>query len=156
LAGKETLRPLELALARKKRDLGVAAVTALAELASKDDQAMARLIGALDDDPIEGRAAAVAALEALYDHRAGKKAAPSVEAGLAALRSKRADVRRLALVRFYQRKLLAAPEVQAALRRHEGDADADVRRAAFLVSVMTRPALADALRARDRDLNRQL
>jgi ParB family chromosome partitioning protein len=155
LAGPEALRPLELALGKRKRDLGTAAVAALAEIAAKDDVAMARLIAALDDEPIEVRAAALAALEAIHDARAGKKA-PAAEAGLTALRSKRADVRRLALVRFFQRKLLGEAEVQAALRRHEGDADADVRCAAFLVSVMTRPALAEALRARDRDLHRQL
>ncbi len=161
LEGAASLRPLELALSKKKRDLGTAAVTGLAHLAAGqgktpgDEQAMARLVGALDDDPIEVRAAAVAALEALYDARAGKKA-PSAAAGLTALRSRRADVRRLALVRFFQRELLAEPEVEAALRRHEGDADADVRRAAFLVALASRPALAEALRARDRDLHRQL
>jgi ParB family chromosome partitioning protein len=155
LEGKDSLRPLELALGKKKRDLGTAAVAALAELAPKDDQAMARLVGALDDEPAEVRAAALAALEALHDARAGKEA-PSSEAGLTALRSRRADVRRLALVRFFQRKLLDEAEVQSALRRHEGDADADVRRAAFLVSLTTRPALVEALRARDKDLHRQI
>jgi ParB family chromosome partitioning protein len=155
LEGEASLRPLDLALAKKKRDLGVAAVSALLELAKKDDQATMRLVAALDEDPIEVRGAAAGAIEALHDARAGKKA-PSPEGGLVALRSRRPDVRRLALLRFFQRKLLDAPEVQAALRRHEGDADADVRRAAFLVSVMARPALAEALRARDRDLHRQL
>jgi ParB family chromosome partitioning protein len=153
--GDESLRPLELALAQKKRDVGAAAVAALAALAATDEQAMARLVAALDDEPVEVRAAAVAALEAIHDLRAGKRA-PSAEAGLTALRSKRADIRRLALVRFYQRKLLADGEVISALRRHQGDPDADVRRAAFLVAVMSRPALTDALRARDRDLHRQL
>jgi ParB family chromosome partitioning protein len=155
IEGKASLRPLELALGKRKRDLGVAAVTALAELAPGDETAMARLVAALDEDPVEVRAAAVAALEAIHDARAGKKA-PSAESGIVALRSKRADIRRLVLVRFFQRKLLGEAEVQAALRRHEGDADADVRRAAFLVALMSRPALAEALRARDRDLHRQL
>ncbi len=155
LLGATSLRPLALALEKKKRDVGAAAVAALGELAAKDDQAMARLVEALDDDPQEVRAAALSALEALHDGRAGKKA-PSAEAGIAALRSKRADIRRMALVRFHQRKLLGEAEVQAALRRHAGDPDADVRRAAFLVSLLSRPALADALRARDKDLHRQL
>lgn len=155
LLGAASLRPLELALAQNKRDVGVAAVSALAELAPGDELAMARLVAALDDEPVEVRAAAVSALEVIHDARAGKKA-PSAEAGITALRSKRADVRRLALVRFYQRKLLDEALVQSALRRHEGDADADVRRAAFLVALMSRPALSEALRARDRDLHRQL
>lgn len=153
--GSDSLRPLELALGKKQRDLGAAAVTALAELAATDEQAMARLVEALDDEPAEVRAAALSALEAIHDHRAGK-GAPAAEAGLTALRSRRADLRRLALVRFHQRKLLGHAEVLSALRRHEGDADPDVRRAAFLIAVMSRPALAGALRARERDLHRQL
>ncbi len=164
LEGPASLRPLELSLGKKKRDLGTAAVAALAELSvgregvPGDDQAMARLIGALDDEPVEVRAAAVAALEVIYDGgdgRAGKKAL-SPKGGLTALGSGRADVRRLALVRFFQRKLLGEAAVQSALRRHQGDPDADVRRAAFLVAVASHPALAEALRARDKDLNRQL
>jgi ParB family chromosome partitioning protein len=149
LEGQSSLRPLELALGVRKRDVGVAAVEALAELGKTDDQAMARLVRALDDDPIEVRAAALAGLEGLYDEA-------RAEASLIALRSSRADIRRLSLVRAFQRKLLDQPEVLAALRRHEGDSDADVRRTAFLVAVMSRPALAQALRGRDRDLARQL
>jgi ParB family chromosome partitioning protein len=156
LEGKASLRPLELALGRRKRDLGTAAVAALAELAVSDDQAMARLVEALDGDPVEVRAAALASLEAIHDARLGKKGKLSPEGDLIALRSRTADLRRLALVRLFQRKLLDDGEVQAVLRRHEGDGDPDVRRAAFLVSVMTRPALAEALRARDRDLHRQI
>src|SRR6185503_14360412 len=149
LEGAASLRPLELALGATKRDIGVAAVEALTELAPSDDLAMARLIAALDDDPVEVRAAALGGLEALFP-------GTDPEAELTALRSKRPDIRRLALVRCFQRKLLDAPAVLSALRRHGGDPDADVRRAAFLVSVMTRPALAEALRARDKDLQRQL
>jgi ParB family chromosome partitioning protein len=147
--GQASLRPLELALGAKKRDVGAAAVTALTALAKTDDQAMARLVQALDDEPVEVRAAAVAGLEELLP-------APSAEAVIIALRSRRADIRRLALVRAFQRHLLGEAEVLAALRRHEGDPDADVRRAAFLVSLMTRPALAEALGARDRDLAAKL
>lgn len=149
LEGQSSLRPLELALAAQKRDIGVAAVAALTELAPADDQAMARLVQALDEDPPEVRAAALGGIEALFPK-------PSPEAVLIALRGKRPDLRRLALVRSFQRELQGAPEIQAALRKHAGDPDADVRRTAFLVSLTTRPALAEALRARDRDLHRQL
>ena len=147
--GDASLRPLELALAAKKRDVGAAAVIALTALAKADDQAMARLVAALDDEPVEVRAAALAGLEELLP-------TPSAEAVIIALRSRRADIRRLALVRAFQRKLLGVSEILAALRRHEGDPDADVRRAAFLVSLMTRPALAEALGAKDRDLGAKL
>lgn len=155
IEGEDSIRPLELSLSKRKRDIGVVAVAALADLAPANEIAMARLSAALDDDPVEVRAAAVSALEAIHDARAGKKA-PSAEAGIVALRSKRADIRRLVLVRFFQRKLLGDAEVLSAVRRSQGDADPDVRRAAFLVAVMSRPALADALRARDRELHRQL
>jgi len=147
--GQASLRPLELALGAKKRDVGAAAVSALTALAKSDDQAMARLVQSLDDDPLEVRGAALAGLEELFP-------APSAEAEIIALRSRRPDIRRLALVRCFQRKLLGESEVLAALRRHEGDADADVRRAAFLVSLTTRPALAEALGAKDRDLGQKL
>ncbi|MFO0758413.1 MAG: HEAT repeat domain-containing protein [Byssovorax sp.] len=149
LEGQAALRPLELALGVNKRDVGVAAVEALTALGKSDDQAMARLVRALDDDPVEVRAAALAGLEQLHD-------AASPEASLIALRSRRPDIRRLALVRCFQRKLLDRSEVGAALRKHEGDSDADVRRTAFLVAVMSRPALGEALAGRDRDLGRQL
>ena len=149
LVGEKVLRPLELALAAKVRDVGVEAVHALEKLAPSDDEAMTRLVAALDDDPAEVRNAALTSLEALH-------AKDSAEASLIALRSKRADIRLLALVRVFQRKLLASPQVRVALRRHEDDKDASVRQMAFLVSMMSQPDLADALRGRDKDLHRLL
>src|SRR5690606_38284897 len=83
--------------------------------------------------------------------------APSApEASLIALRASQADIRRTALIRFYQRDMLALPEVQAALRRFSADPDAGVRQAAFLISLLARPKLAAALRCRDKQLHRQL
>lgn len=149
LEGEDSWRPLDLALEANRRDVGVAAVQALEARAKSDDQAMERIVKAIDHELVEVRVAALASLEALHDPK-------GPEGSLIALRGARADVRRLALVRLFQRKLLDHAEVQAAVRRHEGDADADVRRVAFLVSVMSRPALAEALRARDRDMHRQL
>jgi ParB family transcriptional regulator, chromosome partitioning protein len=149
LEGDKAIRPLELALDARKRDIGVAAVEALTALASTDDEAMTRLVKALDGEPAEVRVAALAGIESLFP-------APDTEGAIIALRSTRPDIRRLALVRGYARRLLDAPALQSALRRHQGDPDAEVRRAAFLVSVMTRPALAAALSARDRDLGRQI
>ena len=150
LVGEKVLRPLELALAAQQRDVSIEAVHALEKLAPSDDEAMSRLVGALNDDPVEVRVAALTSLEALH----GKD---SPEASRIALRSKREDIRRLSLVRLYQRKqLLAVPQVRTALRRHEDDKDASVRQMAFLVSLMSESSLAEALRARDKDLHRQL
>lgn len=148
LDGQDALRPLDLALAAKKPDIGVAAVEALVVLSRSDDQALTRLVGALDGDPVEVRVAALTGLESVMG------AGP--EADLQALRSRRPDVRRLALVRCFQRKLLGSASVQSALRRHAEDADADVRGMAWLVAVISRPKLSDALRHLDRDLHRQL
>lgn len=149
LDGATALRPLDLALKAKKADIGLVAVQALAGLSSRDDQALARLLGALDEDPVEVRLAALLALETCLP-------GSPPESTLAGLRSKRPDIRRQALLRGFQRDLLGDPSVQAALRRHGEDSDADVRAMAFWVSVLSRKTLAGALRGRDKDLHRQL
>ncbi|MDC0717764.1 HEAT repeat domain-containing protein [Nannocystis bainbridge] len=149
LEGADSLRIFDLALAVGKRDIGTATITALTGLARKDDLAFTRLVSALSGQPREVRVAALAALEDLH-------AKDSPEAELIALRATQADIRRTALIRFYQRDMLALPEVQAALRRFSADADAGVRQAAFLISLLARPKLAAALRCRDKQLHRQL
>jgi ParB family chromosome partitioning protein len=148
-AGAKELRPLELALKAGKADVGVKAVEALQELAAGDDQAMARLVGALQERTAEVRRSALAGLEKVH----GKD---SPEASLAALAAPHADLRRLALVRLYQRKLLDAPRVEDALRRRGEDPDPEVRRVAFLLSLYTRELLLAALRKADAELERQL
>jgi ParB family chromosome partitioning protein len=80
----------------------------------------------------------------------------SPEADLVALGTKFADVRRLALVRLWQRELLLLPKVRAAVRWRTEDADPEVRRVAFLVSLFGRPRLVTALRQQDPELHRQL
>jgi ParB family chromosome partitioning protein len=146
--GASDLRPMDLALATGKADIGAEAITALEALASKDDQALARLVRALDGQPLEVRAAALTALERLHE-------ADAPTANLLALASKQADIRRLALVRLFQRKLLSHSQVPAALRRAGEDSDPQVRHTAFLVSALTHPALAQTLRERDPELDRQ-
>jgi ParB family chromosome partitioning protein len=143
------LRPLVLALKAEQADVGQRAVLELEKLAAKDDQAMARLVSALAAKAPEVRRSALAVLERL----SGPK---SPETSLTALGSKHADLRRLALLRLLQRKLLHDPRVQAALRWRGEDEDAEVRRIAFLLSLYTRDRLLRALRGRDRDLSRQL
>ncbi|MCA9661427.1 MAG: HEAT repeat domain-containing protein, partial [Myxococcales bacterium] len=149
IEGERSLGPLRLALGVRRRDVGVVAIQALAGLAKDDDIALDRLIEALGDDPSEVRIAALLALEALH-------AESSPQAELLGLRSSQADIRRMALVRFFQRGFLDRPEVLAVLRRHAADADAGVRKVAFNVSLLTKPKLAAALRYRDRQLHRAL
>ena len=82
---------------------------ALETLATKDDQALARLTDALNARVPEVRLAAVVSLESAADPR-------SPESNLGALTSKHADVRRSALLRLYRRGLLGEPAVQSAVR----------------------------------------
>jgi ParB family chromosome partitioning protein len=148
-AGPNDLRPLALALKAEKADVGVRAVQALEALAPKDDQAMARLTGALKSNVAEVRRAALESLEKVH----GKD---SPEASLTALGTPHADLRRQALVRLFQRNLLHDPRAQAALRWRGDDPDPEVRRVAFLLSLHTREKLLRALRERDPELDRQL
>ncbi|SIO58295.1 chromosome partitioning protein, ParB family [Singulisphaera sp. GP187] len=147
--GETDLRPLDLALKVEKADVGREAVRALESLAKQDDRAFARLLETLNANPAEVRQAALASLETVYDPT-------SPEASLVALNSKHADVRRLAIVRLFQRGLLKDQGVQTALRRRGEDDDPEVRRTAFLLSLSTREPLLEALRRRDPDLQRQL
>jgi ParB family chromosome partitioning protein len=146
---KPDLGPIDLALRTGQADVGVLAVGALEPLAKKDDQALARLVDALDAPTWDVRKAALAALESVYDEKA-----PT--ASLTALASKHGDVRALALARAYERRLLDDPAVQSAIRRRLEDDDAGVRKVAFLLSVESKPDLAAVLRAGDHELNRQL
>jgi HEAT repeat protein len=149
IEGEASLRPLELALQTRKPDVGVQAVQALGELARTDELALARLVQSLDEPAAEVRAEALRRIEALYPE-------DSAEADLVGLRSSAAPTRSLALTRLYQRQLLGLPEAAPAVRRHLEDDDADVRQSAFLVSLTTRPRLAQALRERDADVQRHL
>ena len=149
LRGTTELEPLDRALETTHAELGVAAVEALTPLAKKDEDAHARLVGALDHTTREVRFAALSALESL-----AKKTAPSPS--LMALKSRHADLRGFALLRCHQRGLLNNDQVQGALRKHGEDSDANVRLRAFQIAVLSRPKLAEALRARDKTLHRQL
>lgn len=145
--GKAELRPLSLAL--NHPSVGPVAVKALAELAKTDDQAMTLLTGSIDASLAETRLTAVDALESVYP-------ADSADANLVALESDHGDVRRMALIRLLQRKLLSEARVQSAIRRAGDDAEPDVRHFAFLISLFTSDKLAQAIRERDADYHRLL
>jgi ParB family chromosome partitioning protein len=143
------LGPIDLALKTNQADVGVKAIKALEPLAKVDDQALTRLVDALDAGTWDVRKSALAGLETVY----GTK---SPAASLTALGSKQGDVRREALIRVFQRRLLDDPAVQSAIRRRLEDPDAGVRKVAFLLSVLSKDRLAAVLRAADAELNRQL
>lgn len=149
LEGQDNLKPLDLALGANKKDIGVLAVNALAELAKGDDKAFDKLSGALDASTYEVRMAAFAAIEAHYP-------ANTPDAYLLAFKSSQNDVRTASLVRCFQLGLLDETRVSANVRRMYEDHNANVRLNAFLVSLLKRPTLARALRSRDDVINRQL
>ncbi len=146
--GEETLRPLDLALRTEKPDIAIIAVKALETLVKKNDQALARLRVALNAQTFEVRQSVLMSLEAIYPD--------SPEADLMALGSTYEDLRRLALLRIYSRKLLNNERVRTALRWRGEDPDQEVRRLAFLLALHTRTKLVDFLRKRDPELERQL
>ena len=146
---KGDLGPIDLALKTGQADVGVKAVKALEPLAKDDDQALTRLVDALNASTWDVRKATLAALETVYDAKA-----PT--ASLTALTSKHGDIRRESLIRTYERWLLEDPAVQSAIRRRLEDEDAGVRKVAFLLSVESKPDLAAVLRALDPELHRQL
>ncbi len=146
---KPDLLPIDLALKTGHADVGVLAIKALEPLAKADDQALTRLVDTLDASNWDVRKTALSSLETVYDAKA-----PT--ANLTALNSKHGDIRATALIRAYERQLLDDPAVQSAIRRRLEDADAGVRKVAFLLSVLSKPELAGVLRASDTELNRQL
>lgn len=149
LEGRKSLRPLELALAVHKKDVGTLAIKALGELAREDDKALDLITQALDMEPA---AVSFAALESLEKHYGIK----TPDAHLIALRSNRADIRKAAMIRCFQLGLLGDMRVEAALRRMCEDRDANLRLNAYLITLLRRPTLASALRGRDEVIHRQL
>jgi ParB family chromosome partitioning protein len=147
--GAADFKPIDLALKTGHADIGVLAVKALEPLAKADDQALARLTATLDAATWDVRKAALAALETVFEPA-------SPQAGLVALTSTHGDLRALALTRAFERGQLADARVQSAVRRRLEDDDPGVRKVAFLLSLLSRPALAEFLRATDAEIHRQL
>src|SRR5262249_26418989 len=106
----EDLHPLDLALKTGHAAVGEMAVAALETLAQKDDEGLSRLLDALNAESFDVRQAALASLEKVYSTK-------SPEASIAALNSQHPDLRRLALVRLFQRELLDNSTARAAIRR---------------------------------------
>lgn len=146
---KPDFGPIDLALKTGQADVGTLAVKALEPLAKTDDQALTRLVDALNAPTWDVRKTALESLEAVFDKN-------SPQASLTALGSKHGDVRARALTRAFERGLLSDPAVQSAIRRRLEDEDTGVRKVAFLLSVASHSQLALVLRAADTELNRQL
>ena len=145
----DPIEPMRLALKVNLANAGVAAVNRLAELATKDENANRLLIESISHGVTEVRVASQMLLEQVMG-------ASSPEANLVALTAKQGDARSLALVRLFQRKMLADRRVEAAIRRAGEDTDAVVRQHAFMVGLLSKERLAAVLRFRDIGIHRQL
>ena len=105
------------------------------------------LVESFNSDTVEIRRNAILSLENAYEKN-------SPRPNLIALKSSQPDARRIGLIRLMQRKLLS--ESDAGIRLRIEDHDPDVRKTATLLLILSRPKLADALRARDKNIDRQL
>lgn len=145
----DPLHPLLKALATQHTDIALLALKSLGEYASTNPRAEQALAKALQHAQRSVRLKALNLLESLY---------PSTDpkADLLALQSTQTDIQRAALIRLYQRQLLNSFEVQRALTRQQEHDNEAVRHTAWLISVLSRPNLAQALKTRDKELARQL
>jgi len=146
----------ESAIEIGKADIGVSSIEALAKIASdkkrsdgERNQSQSVIAQALNSETVEIRNSAIMGLEKLFEKK-------SPRANLLTLDSNNPDSKRKGMIRLFQRDLLGDDNAAAGLRRAVEDYDADVRQTAFLVSVLSRPALAKTLRERDKDIDRQL
>ncbi|MDJ0837776.1 MAG: HEAT repeat domain-containing protein [Acidobacteriota bacterium] len=147
--GGDRLRAVTLALKTGKADVGTAAIDRLEAMSREGERAFQLLTDALQHQAAEVRLAALESLGKVLP-------ADTPEAEMTGLGSKWPDVRIRSLLRCLQRNFLSKPTVQAALRRHIDDQDADVRRIAFLLTLKAKPALTDTLRFREPELHRSL
>lgn len=149
LYGVHDLRPLDLALKTARRDVALAAVSALEEVGAQDEFARTRLQQALGVKLEAVRLAAARALESVYND-------DDPQANLLALKANDAVLRKFGLVRLLQRDFLANGLAQAAIRQAYNDDDPGVRQIAFLVTVRMSPALTTVVSANDAELARLL
>jgi ParB family chromosome partitioning protein len=152
----ELLALCNTAISGDYADIGCEAVKVLQKLSTSKSEsdsfgnrARGAIVDAIESKTVEIRRSAVLALESVYDKG-------SARANLIAMQSKQADSRRIGLIRLMQRKLLGDADAAAGIRRKIEDADADVRKTACLLLVLSSKKLADAIRERDDDINRQL
>jgi ParB family chromosome partitioning protein len=145
----DPLHPLLKALDTEYTDIALLALKGLSEYASTHPRAEQALTRALNHAQRSVRLKALNILENLYPTTDPK-------ADLLALQSTQTDIQRAALIRLYQRQLLQSFEVQRALIRQQEHDNEAVRYTAWLINVLSRPNLAQALKTRDKNLARQL
>jgi ParB family chromosome partitioning protein len=149
LQSETPLTPIRSALATRQPDVRTAAVVALPALAAASPLATALLIERLGDESPVVRRAALAAYR-------GMEPAPSALPLRAAFERGQADVRADALALVAKDGLTDAVEVAPIVAKALDDADAIVRRVAFVAVALTKPALARWLQAHDAEFVKEL
>lgn len=140
---------IRAALATGHKDLGQGALDELEARAPQDRHALDELINSLAAKSSELRLAAYAALSRHYN-------TDPIQAVLLGLSASHTDLRVEALRDGFRRELLNSREFLRLVRRHLNDSALEVRHTAYLLTILTRPALAELLRALDEDLQRRL
>ena len=144
----------ESTLKTNKGDTGVLAIKGLEKIARDEKQTVSYrnrsqhvLTQALENDVIETQQAAMFSLERVFDNKSAK-------ANLLGLDAKTRTAQAMGLIRIFQRGLLKDDATAAGLRKGVESREPGTRQTAFLVSLMTRPKLLEAVRARDKDIHR--
>lgn len=147
IEGETSLAPGRAALGSRHEDLQIRALRDLVKLHRSSPLVAGLLAGRLGDSKALVRVAALDAYASLFEEG-------SVEPLLAAFERGPADLRSEALVRAALARQLAHPKLAPVLTQALDDADPTVRRAAFVVLVLDRPALAARLEKQDEDFQR--
>ncbi len=143
------LAPLRAALESKFADVRESAVTALVGLVAASPLAAGLIASALDDEDARVRRASLSALVATHD-------AKSVEPLRIAFDRGTADVRAEALLRGATSKFGGSQAFTPLVGKALDDEDADVRRIAYVVTVLAEPALVSWLEAKDEAFGRAM
>lgn len=143
------LSPLRSALESRFADTRVAALQHLPALAATTPLASGLIASRLEDGDVSVRRAALAQIVALYPARSLAPLRVAFERG-------EPDVRAEVLVRGAMSGLTADGDFAQIVGKALDDEDADVRRVAFVVSVLRKPSLVAWLEERDESFGRAL
>ncbi len=149
LEAESPLSPLRTALESRFPDIRVAALSRLTPLFQTSPLVSGLIASRLADADGGVRRAALRELVSLHVARSAEPLRTAFERG-------QADIRAEVLLRGALDGLAAGPELAPLVARALDDDDADVRRVAFVVLTLTRPALGAWLEAKDEAFGRAL
>ena len=144
----------EKTIGLQRSNIGLQAVSSLGKMARdkkssirEKNQAKQILKVALTHSLADIRQTAMFELEAVFDKK-------SPQANLLGLDSNSRHAQQMGLIRLYQRGMLATDSVRSGLRQAVESREPETRQTAFLVSLLARPDLLEAVRARIKEIHR--